>query len=186
MSSCRVSGKWASSSEYAMSSAVILSCRSATNTSAGKPPRAPSRRNEPICAWPLSVSVIRSASGTSQTSSRRRCQNGKSGFTRFRGGPKRRSKTPSSRAISSYAARRGSFRRHRPIAHNASKGLCGARHPRACQTLSVSGNCKSDIRGNPKSDSFGLSIPWLPARSVGFPTELDAGHGCTDGRPGCC
>ena len=42
---------------------------------------------------------------------------------------------PSSCAILSYGARRASFRRHRPIAHNTSKGLFGARHPCACQTL---------------------------------------------------
>ena len=50
----------------------------------------------------------------------------------------------------------------------------------------VSGTCKSDIRGNPKSDSFGLSIPGLAARCGGEVTTAGTGHGCTDGRPGCC
>ena len=50
----------------------------------------------------------------------------------------------------------------------------------------VSGNCKSDIRGNPKSASLGLSIPGRPARCGGEVATAGTGHGFTDGRPGCC
>ncbi len=50
----------------------------------------------------------------------------------------------------------------------------------------VDGNCKSDLRGYPKPDRFGVSTPRFPVCCAGFPTELAAGHGCPDGKPGCC
>ena len=173
-----------------MSRAVTLSCRRARKTSVGKPPCAPSRRNEPICAWPLNVSVMWSASGTSQTPSRRRCQNGKSGFTRFRGGPKRRSKTPSSRAISSYGAKRTSFRRHRPIAHNASKGLFGARHPCACQTLRLANRLRNspgvmdDVPRLAASPGLQPSEPVQPRAQRGYGVERYHGGGVCAGHRG--
>ena len=50
----------------------------------------------------------------------------------------------------------------------------------------VGGNCKSNICGKRKCNSFGMLFCGAPGRCGDEVTTDGKGHGCTDGRPGCC
>ncbi len=100
---------------------------------------------------------------TSQTSSRCMRQKGPSVWIVFRWGPNSRSKRANPRSTKSYDVSRSSPRRHLPIAHKASKGLCGARLPRAFQTFCAWNRCRTSsgtlLLNPPYARRSALTIP---------------------------
>ena len=103
-----------------------------------KPPRIRWLRRSPLYASPFEVVLTSMGRSTSQTPSNCMRQNGASVWVALRCGPNRRSKRASSGSTSSWGTNLGSPRRQRPMAHRASKGLCGARLSPFFQTFSAS------------------------------------------------